>query len=137
MAAEQIQLNEEMYCVVEDSPIDYFGSQEKRALRITTFHKEQKVSTWDIYLSEDTRYTLNIEVEEPYRHGRWMELAKTYWPGTLEKFSRPNAVWYLAGQWIIAEGESMRGSLHELKTKRILDTGKVFSYGLVNDIYEI
>lgn len=137
MSTERIQLNDEMYCLVENSPIDYFGSEEKRALRVTTFRGDEKVCTLDLYLNEDTRYTLGIEVEEPYRNGRWMELMKTYWPGALEKFSRPNAVWYLAGQWIIAESDRIRGVLGNLKDKQILETDTVFSYGSINDIFEI
>jgi hypothetical protein len=131
------RLNEEMYGIVEPCPIDYFGSEEKRAIRINTFRNDERVSTFDLYLTDDTRYTLGILIEEPYRGGLWLELIGTYEPGVLSFIDRPNAVWYKPGEWIIDTKDNILHGLNQFKEKGIMKTDKVFSYGTINDIFDV
>ena len=93
MAVEVLQLSDEIHCTIEPCPIDYFSSDAKRATRLTAFKGEEKFCTWDVYLNDDTRYTLYFEAEEPFRQNLWMEMLKTFYPGALSRFDRPNVVW--------------------------------------------
>jgi hypothetical protein len=131
------RLNDTMHCIVEPCPIDYFGSEDKRAIRITTFENENRVSIIDIYLTDDTRYTLYVSVDEPYQNGIWWNLVKTYDPGVLAFMDRPNAVWYRPGEWIIEDKPRLLDGLKEMKDYGILQTDRVFSYGALNDVYDI
>lgn len=131
------RFNDEMYGIVEPCPIDYFGSTEKRAIRITLYRNDERIFIVDLYLTDDTRYTMYVSVEEPYQNGIWLGMLKTFDPGVLSFLDRPNAVWYRPGEWIIEDKPKLLDGLTELKDQGILQTDRVFSYGALNDVYDI
>lgn len=131
------RFNDKIHGLIEPCPVDYFGSEEKRAIRITVFQDDEHLFLVDFYLTDDTRYLMFISVSEPHQNGAWLELLKTFNPGVLSFLDRPNAVWYRPGEWIIEDKPRLLDGLKEIKDKGILQTDKVFSYGALNDIYDI
>jgi hypothetical protein len=134
MSNELLQLSDKMYCTIEVCPIDYFGSDIKRAERVTTFWNDQKVSTWDVYLSEDTRYTIRFEAEPEFQNGRWMQLTETYYPNILERFSRPNIVWLQTNQITVSKESDFLQMLTALAQRNVMSGGTIYAQGLLNKI---
>ena len=126
-----------MYCTVEPCPVDYFKSESKRADRVITYLGDQKVSTWDVYCNDDTRYFLFFEAEPDFRGKRWLELVATYEPGCLARFDRPNAVWFRTGEWVVEDKQYFVDSVKDLGDKGVLHVEKVFSQGAVNEIIDL
>lgn len=134
MSKEVLKLNDEMYCTIEPCPIDYFGSETKKAERVITYWNDQKVSEWDVFLSSDTRYTIRFEAEPDFRNGRWIELANTYLPGSLDRWARPNVVWLQTNQMSVASEKDFLKLLSDLATNQVMSTGTIYSHGMINKI---
>lgn len=134
MLKETIQLNDEMYCTVEPCPVDYFGSDSKSAERVITYWNDQKVSTWDIYLSDDTRYTMLFEAEPEFQNGRWIELAKTYWPNSLDRFSRQYIVWLNSNGAMVARETEVKTLLEHFSSNNVMKSNTVLAQGMINKI---
>ena len=126
-----------MHCTVEPCPVDYFGSESKRAERVITYFGDQKVSTWDVFCNDDTRYFLFFEAEPNFRNKRWLELVATYEPGSLARFDRPNAVWFRTGEWVVEDKQHFVNSVKNLGDKGVLHVQKVFSEGALTEIIDL
>jgi len=105
--------------------------------RVTTYKNEEKVSTWDVYLNEDTRYTLKFEAEPNYRNGLWMDLLKTYDENALNEFDRENAVWLGTGSWVLTQNQKIQTMLKHADLSNILKTKTAYSQGLLNEVIKI
>lgn len=134
MSKEILQLSDDMYCTIEPCPIDYFGSETKRAERVITFWNDQKVSTWDVYLSEDTRYTIRFEAEPEFQNGRWIELTQTYYPNILERFTRPNIVWLRTNEITVSKEPEFLSLLSNLAQRNVMGLGTIYAEGNLNKI---
>ena len=92
---------------------------------------------WDIYLTDDTRYEANLEVDPSSRHSEWMTLLTESEPGSLESFSRPNAVWANSGTIIIEQEQALTQFHKTMTEKNIMRTERIFAQGSLNKIIPI
>lgn len=137
MDKQTVRLNDQMYLTIEECPIDYFSSDTKRAERVITYWNDQKVSTWDVYLNDDTRFFMNFEAEPEFRNGRWLELLATYEPGSMSRFDRPNTVWFKAGEWVVNDKERIVSAVKDLRDRNVMQSGTVFSTGSLNEVISL
>lgn len=141
MTATQHRLNDRMYYVLEPCPEKHreplSPAAAENVTRMSIYVDEQKMMIWDIYLTDDIRYEANLEVDPSFRNGEWMSLLIEAEPGSLEAFSRPNAVWANTGT-IIIEQEQALAQFHKTMTERgIMRTERIFAHGSLNKIIPI
>jgi len=134
-------LNESMYYTLSECPLRFWGAlqdvPQNKIQRMTIYVEDKPMMIWDIYLTPETRFEANLDVDPAFRNSNWMDLLTQSDPGSLETFSRPKAVWCTSGP-IIIEQETALTNFHKTMTERnIMRTGKIYSEGFLNKIIHI
>lgn len=137
MPNETIQLSATSYITVEECPRDYYGDAKKRAERVVLYSDNKKVLTWDVYLSEDTRYTLVMDVEPEFRDGKFLDVLANADPGSLSRFDRQYVVWLNAGEPVVHREAAFVDGLKVFNEREILKTGTVLIHGAANKVVPI
>ena len=133
-------LNNNMhYVLTSDFDLPYWPFKDipsTEARRLTFYSDNTPILIWDTYLTDDTRYELNVEVAPDFRNTVWMDLLARLEPGSLGDFSRQKAVWI--SPIMNDEEEVALINFHKNMTeKNILKTGKIYSLREFNKIIHI
>ena len=137
MPSEIVHLSETSYITIDECPRDYFGDENKKAERVTLFSNGEQVLIWDVFMNEDTRYALYMEVEEKFRGGEWLNILLESNPTSLSRFNRKHVVWTNVGEAIVAHESSIVDSLKLMNNKNILQSEVIFEHGLENKVINV
>jgi hypothetical protein len=137
MPSEIVHLSETSYITIDECPRDYFGDENKKAERVTLFSNGEQVLIWDVFMNEDTRYALYIDVEEKFRDGEWLNILLESDPMSLGRFNREYAVWTNVGEVMVSRESSLVDFFKSMNDKNILRTEVVLEHGLENKVIKI
>lgn len=141
MSTEQYRMNNNMYYTVEPYPFKYGGLlsnvQQEDISRVNIYLDDQLIIRWDVYITDDTRYTIGIEVAPNYRLGQWIDIWASADAGTMEQFSRPKVVWLNSGKLVKEQEIAMKRLITMLHERGIMRTGKVYAHGDINNVTTI
>lgn len=125
------------YGVLEPCPEVLYWEPQLPVQRFTVYLNDEKVLHWDVYLTDEVRYEMNLFVERNFRDGEWMRLLTECDPGSLQFFSRLTGAWMRANQ-MVADDENELIAMHtEMTAKNIMRTGRFMAEGAINKIIPI
>jgi hypothetical protein len=134
---ETLRLNNNTYCTVEPCPENHLDDDTKKAERVVVYQNDQKVFTWDVYLNDDTRFSLFFQAEPEFQDGKWLDVIATFEPNSMARWNRPYAVWWNVGEWMEARQDQFKALLETMNADNVLESKTVFSMGAINSITHI
>lgn len=137
MNSQTINLSDKSYITIDPCPRNYFGDDKKTAERVQLFTNGEKVLTWDVYMNDDTRFTLYMEVETNYRSGEWLNVIAECDPLSLQRFNRKYAVWTNSGEAVVKQESTFAEALKTFNKRNVLTTSVALAHGQINKIIDL